>query len=149
MAGVSPWAPGVTRVTPWLTARVYPIRVAGNSGPLAGETTWEELGLPEEKTTVTHKTRRVGQWDRKLIREAGLANGTVAHQYTVLPQEAEGVGRVALTMVDQKIPEIYGVSDLDTLDDDVFDRLLELIEDVEDNAGTPVGLITTSPDTVV
>lgn len=149
MAGVSPWAPGVTKVTPWLTARVYPIRVAGNSGPLQGETSWEELGLPEEKTTVTHKTRRVGQWDRKLMREAALANGTVAHQYTITGDEPVPAGRVALTMVDQKIPELYGVTDLDQVDSDVFDQLLDLIEDVENNAGTPVGLITTSPDTVI
>ena len=39
--------------------RTKPIRVAGNSGPLANETTFAELGQPEEHTTVTKKVRRV------------------------------------------------------------------------------------------
>lgn len=149
MAGISPWAPGVERVTPWLVARVYPIRVAGNSGPLEGETTWKELGLPEEKTTVTQKVRRVGEWDQKLMREAALANGTVPHQYQVNWQHHESPGRVALTMVDQKIPQLYGLTSLDDLDDDTADQLDRLVEEVENNAGTRVGLFTTSPTTAI
>lgn len=46
-------------------ARTYPIRVAGNSGPLPNETTWAEIGLPEEITTVTKKVRRVARFDRQ------------------------------------------------------------------------------------
>ena len=41
--------------------RTKPIRVAGNSGPLEGETTFQELGQPEEHTTVTKKVRRVAK----------------------------------------------------------------------------------------
>lgn len=149
MAGISPWAPGVERVTPWLVARVYPIRVAGNSGPLENETSWEELGLPEEKTTVTHKTRRVGEWDRKLIREAAIANGTAPHQYSVKWTEFESPGRVALTMVDQKIPQISGLTCLDDADEDTQDLTDDLIAEVENNAGTRVGMITTSPTTAI
>lgn len=52
--------------------RTYPIRVAGNSGPMAGELTWgyisERVGRPiQEKTTVTKKIRRVGSWDEDLF----------------------------------------------------------------------------------
>lgn len=149
MAGISPWAPGVERVTPWMVARIYPIRVAGNSGPLENETTWEELGLPEEKTTVTHKVRRVGEWDAKLIREAAVANGIAIHQYGIQPIDYHAPGRVALTMVDQKIPQIHGLTNLDDVDDDTHDLVWELIRDVENNAGAKVGMLTTSPDTCI
>jgi adenylosuccinate synthase len=149
MAGISPWSPGVDRVTPWLVARVYPIRVAGNSGPLAGETSWEELGLPEEYTTVTHKTRRVGEWDARLMREAAVANGIAVHQYSMAPIDYNAPGRVALTMVDQKIPQIHGVTHLDDVDDDTQDQVWSLIDEVENNAGTRVGMFTTSADTCI
>lgn len=50
--------------------RSYPIRVAGNSGPLQNELSWEEVtrragatGLFQEYTTVTRKLRRVGEFD--------------------------------------------------------------------------------------
>ena len=149
MAGISPWAPGVDQVTPWMVARIYPIRVAGNSGPLENETTWEELGLPEEKTTVTHKVRRVGEWDAKLIREAAVANGIAVHQYGISPIDYHAPGRVALTMVDQKIPQIHGLSHLDDADEDTHDLVCDLIRDVENNAGTIVGMLTTSPNTCI
>lgn len=42
--------------------RTYPIRVAGNSGPL-DEITFEEIGQNPEFTTVTKKQRRIGRWD--------------------------------------------------------------------------------------
>jgi adenylosuccinate synthase len=84
MAGISPW------VTPDLEIlvcmRVYPIRVAGNSGPMHEETTWEALGLPVELTTVTRKPRRVGLWDGELAAAAIRANPG---------------GRIHLSMLDQ------------------------------------------------
>lgn len=53
-----------------LVLRTFPIRVAGNSGPLAREISWKELtrrsGSPEplvETTTVTRKIRRVAEFD--------------------------------------------------------------------------------------
>lgn len=150
MAGISPWAPGVTMTLPWIVARVFPIRVAGNSGPLQNETTWEDLGLEQERTTVTQKIRRVGDWDRKLIREAALANGLVSHQYSIGQDHIESSpGRVALTMVDQKIPELYNVVDLNYVDDEVTSQLMYLIDDVERNAGVRVGMITTGPATAI
>lgn len=132
MAGLHAWE--FEDVEVWVVARVYPIRVAGNSGPLKDETTWEELGLPEERTTVTKKVRRVGGEDWGLVREAVKANGGAP---TV---------RVALTMLDQKF-------------NDLRDRLLielrmaptgrvgQYIQQVEKEAGANVGLVTTGPNT--
>lgn len=134
MAGISPWDARYGGMGIWIAARVYPIRVAGNSGPLQGETTWDELGLPEEHTTVTQKVRRVGEWDQDLIREAVRANG--------------GGGMVpyinlALTMVDQKFPEMENLSGDVTLPPDVA----QWVEQIEKEADCKVGMITTSPDT--
>lgn len=60
-----------------LVLRAHPIRVAGNSGPLKGETSWVEIakaaGLPPdycELTTATRKVRRVGTFDPELVRRA-------------------------------------------------------------------------------
>lgn len=73
--GLSPWAPYVNDIHVWVVYRPYPIRVAGDSGPLAYETSWAELGLEPEYTTVTKKVRRVGHWDGALAHRAFLANG--------------------------------------------------------------------------
>jgi adenylosuccinate synthase len=76
-AGLSPR--DVDNVT--MVIRCHPIRVAGDSGPLVGETTWEQIaaeaGLPldyREYTTVTGKVRRVGRFDPDLVRRAIAAN---------------------------------------------------------------------------
>ena len=60
-----------------LVIRTFPIRVAGDSGDLVGETTWEEIqqlsGAPvceKEFTSVTNNERRVGLFDIELIRKA-------------------------------------------------------------------------------
>lgn len=48
--------------------RTYPIRVHGNSGPWwwdQTEATWEQIGVPEEKTTVTKRVRRVATWSQE------------------------------------------------------------------------------------
>jgi adenylosuccinate synthase len=76
-AGLSPR--DVDDVT--MVIRCHPIRVAGDSGPLEGETTWQsitaEAELPlnyREYTTVTGKVRRVGRFDAELVRRAIAAN---------------------------------------------------------------------------
>lgn len=56
--------------------RTFPIRVAGNSGPLAQETNFPELEeesggyIKEERTTVTNNVRRIGRWDPDLAKTA-------------------------------------------------------------------------------
>ena len=63
-----------------LVIRAYPIRVAGDSGPIPKETTWEEVGQltgqPHlaERTTVTGRIRRVAQFDAEVVRSAIAAN---------------------------------------------------------------------------
>ena len=76
-AGLSPVdADDVTMVI-----RSFPIRVAGDSGPLVGETTWEDIARTagrlddlREYTTVTKRLRRVGCFDPVLVRRALAAN---------------------------------------------------------------------------
>ncbi len=76
-AGLSPRA--VDDVT--LVIRAYPIRVAGASGELRGETTWDEVGARaglgpgyRELTTATRKVRRVAHFDPDVVRRAIQAN---------------------------------------------------------------------------
>lgn len=69
-----PW--GVHAEECWMVIRTFPIRIAGNSGPLFNETSWDELRakygnhIPTEQTTVTKKTRRVGEFDPELVKNA-------------------------------------------------------------------------------
>lgn len=72
-AGLSPL--DVDDVT--LVLRCHPIRVAGRSGRLNGETDWETIGAEAgadrdltENTTVTCRVRRVGRFDAELVRRA-------------------------------------------------------------------------------
>ena len=76
-AGLSPT--DVDDVT--MVIRSFPIRVAGNSGPLPRETTWDYIaqkaGRPDdlrEYTTVTKRLRRVGHLDPDLVRRALAVN---------------------------------------------------------------------------
>ena len=128
MAGISPWAlsPGEFRV--WVVARAFPIRVAGNSGPMLDETSWEALGLPKEYTTVTHKERRVGMWDTDLVRAACVANGS--HGWLSYHNPV----RLALTMLDQ-------IDDY-TANNDNPKWLDDHINMIEQIVGTPVGMVT-------
>jgi adenylosuccinate synthase len=64
-----------------MAVRSYPIRVAGNSGPLKNEISWEEVrqqsGYPtdiREFTTTTRKLRRVGLFDLELVQRAAMVN---------------------------------------------------------------------------
>lgn len=134
MAGLAPWDPEVVvgGFEPWLVLRTRPIRVAGNSGRLEGETTWQALGLPEEKTTVTNKTRRVGEWDGDLARRAVVANGGAAV-------------KVSLTMLDQQFPEVAGVTKFE----DLTVEAVEWVAQKQFEIGAPICLVGTSPDTMV
>ncbi|WBY16696.1 adenylosuccinate synthetase [Erythrobacteraceae bacterium WH01K] len=68
-----------------LVIRSYPIRVAGNSGPLPGETSWEAISESidaqsdlREFTTVTKKLRRVGHFDASVVKAAIACNNPTA-----------------------------------------------------------------------
>lgn len=133
MAGVNPWQ--AEQVTVWVVIRPYPIRVAGNSGPLAHETSWGDLGLPEEFTTVTGKLRRVGLFDPALVHQAVQANGGAP---TV---------RLALTMLDQVFPEVAG----STNPEQVWanEKIGDYLSEIEQAAQAPVALVGTGPRTVI
>lgn len=151
MAGIDPTSCDV-RIQNWVVARVFPIRVAGNSGPLAGETTWEELGLEPEKTTVTQKVRRVGAWDPDLLAAAVRANG--GHNanvvITMIDQVVEGFGPEVTEYLDSQ-EDGEGVS-VESLG--VPQALTDAIQWIEDHAsvdqiGAPVAAFTYSPRNIV
>lgn len=136
MTGVNPWDPAIGRLDVWVVLRPFPIRVAGNSGPLAKETTWEDLGLPPEFTTVTKKQRRVGHWDPMLARRAVAANGGPSV-------------KIALTMADQVLP---GAKDKTAVQDLAAEDLRDFtrwVAKVERDAGAKVRMVTTGPDAAV
>lgn len=142
MCGISPWQNGCGQVDVWVVCRTFPIRVAGNSGPLKDELTWAEMselvGRPlEERTTVTQKVRRVGRWDPQLYRRAVLANGGG------LGSNRVGYSvKVALSFADYWFAELYGKTELEQ-------HHLDSIRLIERELGAPVGLVLTGPDTFV
>jgi adenylosuccinate synthase len=135
MAGISPWATD-NSIQVWVVYRPYPIRVAGNSGHLRGETTWEALGLEPEYTTVTKKMRRVGVWDTGLARRALTANGGPSPFV-----------KIALTMADQLDPSIAGTTSPLVLQQST--PVYEFVRGIESELSSRVQLIGTSPSTVV
>lgn len=116
-----------------MVIRTFPIRVGGNSGPLANETTWEELqqisSYPEpiqEFTSVTKRLRRVGRFDLELVQKAHAVNR--ASQIAVLGTdyfEYRNRSKVALEAL--------------SADTRVF------VEELETQLSTPVTLIGTGP----
>lgn len=146
MTGLNPWAPSI-ELQVWPVFRTYPIRVAGNSGPMYRELSWEELAartngyIKPERTTVTKKVRRIGEWDANLAHRAMVANGWPSHRlYPVL------------TFVDYVFPELASVGDRGTLDR--HPDLWSFIQRIEADLGTlndPARLaaFTTGPDTLV
>lgn len=100
--GVAP-----SRVTDVLmVCRTYPIRVAGNSGPMQNEISWEELSrrtgqeITPEKTTVTKKIRRIAEWDDALFEQSCVLNA---------PTE------IALMFCDYVDPNLYGTEDREAI----------------------------------
>lgn len=128
MAGIDPTAADDYKV--WLATRPNPIRVAGPSGELKGETTFADLGQAEEFTTVTKKLRRVGEWDPELVKEAIEANG------------GPRVVRIGMSMVDKIFP---GASNAESVEDLPTEARLWLTER-EDELGVEIDWIGTGPD---
>lgn len=133
MAGINPWQSEGVAVDVAIVTRAYPIRVAGNSGPLENETTWADLGLPEELTTVTQKVRRVGRFDTALVRNAVRANGGPADNVWL-----------AVTMVDQRWRELSGSSHLVKH----HPAASEWIDHIEVDTGAIVRLVGVGPESM-
>lgn len=126
-----------SRVTDVLmVCRTYPIRVAGNSGPMKNEITWEELGqrigrdITPEKTTVTKKIRRIAEWDDDLFNTSRVLNA---------PTE------IALTFADYVDPYIFNAKDEDRLLASA--PLMDFID--KHLCGVPITYIGTGPNSIV
>ena len=117
-----------------MALRTHPIRVAGNSGPMPRETTWEQVrlesGYPREiieMTTATNRTRRVARFDPGVVEAAVQANA---------PQE------IFLHGADYLDARNLGA----TRWEDLTENAREFIQDLEELAGVPVTLVGTGPD---
>lgn len=140
-AGISPWAKYVEEFEVWVVARTRPIRVAGNSGPLKGETSWDALGLEAEKTTVTQRVRRVGEFDPELVKKAVHANGG--------GDDKDSVVKLALMMADYEIPGLKGATETSNISRSDLSRLLQLVYEVGVSTDSVVKLVGTSPTTLI
>jgi len=112
-----------------LVIRTYPIRVAGNSGPLPNEISWEELSnrirkKVEETTTVTKKVRRVAEFDIEIVKKAILINRPT---------------QIALQFLNYLFPQDEDKNSWDLLSQEAKNY----IENLELDLGVPITLIGT------
>jgi adenylosuccinate synthase len=128
-AGLSPL--DVDDVT--LVIRCHPIRVAGASGPLPGETSWEriarEAGLNDdirEFATVSANVRRVGCFDREIVCRAIQANQP---------------SRIVLNHLDYVDPQVRGGS--------LSAKARLFVEKIEAEIGRKVDWLGTGPGAVM
>lgn len=119
----------------WVVLRTYPIRIAGNSGPLENEIEWDRIGVTPEFTTVTRKLRRVGEWNWGWAKASVEAN-SAPHNRPAL----------AITFTDYLWPGLagwHGSFQRKTLPDETRAWLYA----VEVRLGARVAMIGTGPDT--
>ncbi len=116
-----------------MAIRTYPIRVAGNSGPLPDEITWadvqQESGYPHpiaEYTTTTKRLRRVARFDWSVVDQAVAANAPT---------------QIALHGADYLDYANYGATDWSRLTYDTC----QFIDRLETRLGESVAFIGTGP----
>jgi adenylosuccinate synthase len=133
-AGIAPSR--VRRVL--MVCRSYPIRVenppGASSGPMSAEITWKDISQRSgielkdlektEKTSTTHRRRRVGEFDWVLLRKAALLNG---------PTD------IALTFVDYLTIDNRKARRFEQLSKETID----LIEEIERVTHARVSLVST------
>lgn len=118
-----------------LVCRTYPIRVAGNSGPMLGEIDWDILSamtggyVHPEHTTVTKKIRRVATWDDDLFQQSCILNAPTG---------------IALTFADYIDPSLSGSKDINHV---MSSQPLQNFVD-KHNIGN-IQYVSTGPDSVV
>lgn len=134
--GISPWEFPDSSLEVWVVVRPYPIRVAGDSGPLKFETTWAALGLPQERTTVTNKVRRVGGWDPSLVYKAVRANGV------------RNV-RLWMNMADHVFPFLKGRTSLEGLRSTDRAQVATWIRRVCEQVGASIYALGTGPGSAI
>lgn len=117
-----------------LVIRSFPIRVAGDSGPLPSEIDWEtvtaESGYPTpllEHTSVTKRVRRVGRFDPDIVVQAIAANRPSA---------------IVLNHLDYVDFQVRRSGQL-------TNAAREFVEDVERQLGRRVDFLGTSPATTL
>jgi adenylosuccinate synthase len=124
----------------WVVLRTHPIRIAGDSGPLESETSWEKLGLEPEYTTVTKKIRRVGGWNPEWAIKSVEANRAPGRN-----------PKIALTFADYWWPGLAGLGNNGrkavVADTDLLLDVREKVESISNLVGAPVAMLGTGPDT--
>jgi adenylosuccinate synthase len=86
----------------------------------------DRLGL-QEFGTVTHRQRRIGDWDGEMARYSAMINGCT---------------EAAITGIDKIDHDCFGVTEYQKLSKKAKDFLARAEEDI----GAPVTLISTGPD---
>lgn len=118
-----------------MVMRTFPIRVAGPSGPMHTELSWDDIstrmGRPtEERTTVTNNIRRIGEWDWALATRAARINDPTG---------------IFLTFLDYLDPAVEGMIDWN----EIMERstvIRDFIAQVEGRLGAPVIGVATGGD---
>jgi adenylosuccinate synthase len=115
-----------------LTIRAFPIRVAGNSGPLTNEIDWETLRKNagsltniEEYTSVTKKVRRVAMFDPEIVRKAIRVNNPTV---------------IVINHLDYIAPDPHMAG---------FDRISNFIVNIEKVIGNPIDFVGFGPDKIM
>lgn len=115
-----------------MVVRTFPIRVAGKSGPMYSETSWDKVteisGYQNpliERTTVTGKIRRVGEFDIESV---------------VLAANLNGATEIALTFADYLDSNIRETKNLSN-------PVLKFISEIEAATRLPVKMVGTGPKT--
>ncbi len=107
--------------------KAYPTRVG--EGPFHTELTREEsdeMGI-KEFGTVTHRQRRIGEWDGEMAHYSAMINGCT---------------EAAITGIDRVDPDCFGVSDYGRL----TKKAKDFLKLAEDEIGHPITLISTGPE---
>lgn len=115
-----------------LVARTYPIRVAGNSGPMGHELDWSfftERGLAPkpEQTTVTKKVRRISEWYWPVVDKAVRLNKPCG---------------LWVTFADYLDPSITGTTGKEF---ESSDPICSFLDSLHDRYGIPIMGIGTGP----
>jgi adenylosuccinate synthase len=107
--------------------KAYPTRVG--EGPFTTEMTRaesDEMGI-QEFGTVTHRQRRIGEWDGEMARYSAMINGCT---------------EAAITGIDRIDQECFGVREYAKL----TKKAKDFLKLAEDEIGRPITLISTGPE---
>jgi len=119
---------GPTRVDDVVVVfKAYPTRVG--EGPFSTEMARDvsdHIGI-QEFGTVTHRQRRIGEWDGEMARYSAMVNGCT---------------QAAITGIDRVDRDCFGITEYDRL----TKKAREFLSQAEEDIGCPITLISTGPD---